>query len=176
VTTERMEFREDLLLEGDKRLGDVMDPWQREDFEALDDPAHRHGYLERPRGHDKTGAAGTEVVVESFLGGPEQVLLCFAVDEDQAGILFGDVVGKIRRRPDLNAKVIIGKREITVKATRTVLRVMSSDAPSAYGLRPLRSRAGCHVALLSHHRVGARGPSRKLRRLGECRHPHPAST
>jgi len=136
VTTERMHFREDLLLEGGNRLGDVMDGWQREDFEALDDSAHRHAYLERPRGHSKTGDVATEAVVELFLGGPERELFCVAVDEDQAGILFRDVVGKIRRRPDLNAKVAIGKREITVKATRSTLTVLSSDAPSAFGLRP----------------------------------------
>lgn len=45
MTTDRMEFREDLLIEGDKRLGDVMDDWQRDDFEALHDHQHRHGYL-----------------------------------------------------------------------------------------------------------------------------------
>jgi hypothetical protein len=134
--TTRMQFREDLVIEGGDRLGDVMDPWQRADFEALDDPAHRHAYLERSRGHSKTGDVATEAVVELFLGGPERELFCVAVDEDQAAILFRDVVGKIRRRPDLNAKVAIGKSEITVKATRSTLTVLSSDAPSAFGLRP----------------------------------------
>jgi Phage Terminase len=132
----RMAFRAGILLENGQPLGDVWDGWQVADFEALDAPAHRHGYLERPRGHSKTGDVATEALVELMLGGPERELFCVAVDADQASILFQDVVGKIRRRPDLNAKVAIGKSEVIVKATRSRLTVLSSDAPSAFGLRP----------------------------------------
>jgi hypothetical protein len=53
----------------------VIEPWQIEDFRALDDPQHRHAYLERPRGHSKTGDLGTEAVVELVLGPPGQRLI-----------------------------------------------------------------------------------------------------
>ena len=136
VATARMAFREDLLIEGSIRLGDVLDPWQREDFEALDDPAHRHAYLERPRGHSKTGDAGTEALVELFLGGPERALYAVAGDEDQASLLFKDVCAKLRRRPDLLAECKVGVDTVTHKPSGSVLTVLSSDAPTAYGLRP----------------------------------------
>src|SRR5437899_11803933 len=60
ATATRMQRREAVILEDGRRLGDVMDPWQREDFQALDDPAKRHAFLERPRGHSKTSDAATE--------------------------------------------------------------------------------------------------------------------
>jgi hypothetical protein len=59
---DRMSFRrEAIVLEDGRRFGDVIEAWQAEDFAALDAPAHRHAYLERPRGHSKTGDAGTEI-------------------------------------------------------------------------------------------------------------------
>ena len=62
-------FRADLLIDADKgrvKLGDVMDPWQRKDFETMDAAwlyamgraDHCNGpqraMEERPRGHSKT--------------------------------------------------------------------------------------------------------------------------
>ena len=57
---DRMALRRSLVLDVGPRLGEVIDPWQEEDFRALDDPRFRHAYLERPRGHSKTGDLGTE--------------------------------------------------------------------------------------------------------------------
>jgi len=113
-----------------------MEPWQREDFEALDSGRYRHAYLRRPRGHDKTGTAGTETVTELELGPPGQRLFCAAADEDQARLLFEDVAGKFQRNPLLRVGVKIMQREIVVTATGSRLRVLSSDASTAYGLRP----------------------------------------
>jgi hypothetical protein len=61
-------FRADLMVDVDgvaRRFGDVMDPWQRDDFAALDPALTRcagrsdaeckmRAYLERGRGHSKT--------------------------------------------------------------------------------------------------------------------------
>ena len=61
-------FRADLILDVDgtaRRFGDVMDPWQRDDFAALDPAlmrcngrsnadAKQRCWLERGRGHSKT--------------------------------------------------------------------------------------------------------------------------
>ncbi len=55
-------------------------------------------------------------------------------------------------------------------------KVLPSSLASESAPREPRSRAGCHVAPLSHHRVCARGPSSKLLRLDDRRHLHPAST
>jgi hypothetical protein len=134
---DRMAFRREAIrLEDGRPFGEVIDPWQGEDFAALDDPQHQHAYLERPRGHSKTGDLGTEAVTELVLGPSGQRLFCAAADEDQAGLLHADVAGKFQRSPLLAPLVKIIRREITVKATGSTLRVLAADAPSAYGLRP----------------------------------------
>jgi phage terminase large subunit-like protein len=134
---DRMRFRrEAVLLESGRPFGEVIDPWQVEDFAALDDPQYRHAYLERPRGHSKTGDLGTEAMTELVLGPPGQQLFCCAADEDQASLLFQDVLGKLQRHPWLRAVVKATRRTLTVRSTRSTLTVLASDAPSAYGLRP----------------------------------------
>src|SRR5712692_5808503 len=122
----RMAFREALILPGGEPFGSVMEAWQREDFEALDSGKYRHAYLERPRGHAKTSDVAIEAVVELFDGGHDRRLYCAAGDEDQALILFEDVVGHLIRKPALLKLVRVGKRRITVIGTRTVLAVLSS--------------------------------------------------
>ena len=134
---DRMAFRrEAILLEDGRPFGEAMDAWQAEDFAALDDPQHRHAYLERPRGHSKTGDLGTEAVVELVLGRPGAQLFCAGADQDQAALLQQDVVGKCERSPWLNPLVRVTRTEVVVPATGSRLRVLASDAPSAYGLRP----------------------------------------
>ena len=44
------------------------------------DPAHRHAYLERPRGHSKTGDLGTEATAELVLAPKHSQLYCAAAD------------------------------------------------------------------------------------------------
>jgi len=136
-TADRMAFRrEAILLEDGRPFGEVIEPWQAEDFAALDAGQYRHAYLERPRGHSKTGDLGTEAVTELLLGQPGQRLYCAAADEDQARLLFEDVAGKFQRNPLLRGAARITQREIVIPATGSRLRVLASDAPSAYGLRP----------------------------------------
>jgi hypothetical protein len=128
--------REAILLEDGRPFGEVIEPWQEEDFAGLDDPHHRHAYLERPRGHSKTGDLGTEAVTELVVGPPGAQLYCAAADEDQAKLLHEDVAGKFGRSPLLGPLVKITRSEIVVKPTGSRLRVLAADAPSAYGLRP----------------------------------------
>jgi hypothetical protein len=128
--------REAILLEDGRRFGEVMDPWQREDFAALDSGTYRHAYLERPRGHSKTGDLGTEAVTELVLGPPGQHLYCCAADEDQARLLFEDVAGKFQRSPLLSPLVDVQRREIRVRATGSRLHLLNADVASSWGLRP----------------------------------------
>ena len=132
---ERRRVRAAILLEDGQRLGDVMDEWQVADFTALDDPRYRHAYIERPRGHSKTGDAGSEAVVELLTGGPK-VLLCYAADADQARILLKDVSDKLQRGGHVKrGDVKIMKNEIT-STTGSVLRVETADVASSWGKRP----------------------------------------
>jgi hypothetical protein len=128
--------REAIVLEDGRRFGEVIEPWQVEDFMALDDPQHRHAYLERPRGHSKTGDLGTQVVTELVLGPPRSRIYAAAADQDQAGLLLDDVRGKFLRSPILAPLVKLTRTTLTVTATGSSLTVLAADAPSAYGLRP----------------------------------------
>ena len=134
---DRMAFRrEAIVLEDGRPFGEVMEPWQYQDFEALDSGRFLHAFFERPRGHSKTGDIGTEAVAELMLGRPGSQLFCAAADEDQARLLFDDVTAKFARNPVLAGSVKVTGRDIVVRATGSRLRVLASDAPSAYGLRP----------------------------------------
>jgi Terminase large subunit, ATPase domain len=128
--------REAIILEDGRTLGQAIEDWQREDFQALDDPAHRHAYLERPRGHSKTGDVGVEALKELVLGPRKAQLYCAAADEDQAALLLADVIGKIRRSSLLAPIMKIGRRAVTCTVTGSALTILASDAPSAFGLRP----------------------------------------
>jgi hypothetical protein len=128
--------REAIILESGKPFGEVADQWQLDDFAEID--RHRHAFLLRPRGHSKTADAGTEVVADLVLGPRGQRIYGAAVDSEQAEIMFEDVVGKFQRSSLLRNAVKIVKREISVPATGSRFRILTSDAPSAYGLRPDR--------------------------------------
>lgn len=133
---DRMAFRKEaIILENGKPFGEKIEAWQSEDFAALDSDQYRHAYLERPRGHSKTGDIATEAVTELVLGPPGQRLYSCAADEDQARLLLEDVTGKFNRSPLLRSAVKVVRNEILIKATGSRLKVLSSDAPSAYGLR-----------------------------------------
>jgi hypothetical protein len=134
---DRMLFRrEAILLEDGTPFGERMDPWQREDFAALDGGKYRHAYLERPRGHSKTADLGTEAVTELVLGPRDQRLYCCAADEDQARLLFDDVAGKFARNPLLQPLVDIQRRAIHMRATSSRLTLLNADIASSWGLRP----------------------------------------
>jgi len=118
-------FRADLVVDVDgqpRKFGDVMDPWQRADFAALDPaltvcngrasiPQEEGGaegpeatqklptmraYLERPRGHSKTtDLAVTCCWALAFAARPIRGY-AFAADKDQAGLL-KDAMGTVVR-------------------------------------------------------------------------------
>ena len=137
LPSDRQRFREtEIILEDGRPHGEQMDPWQRADFEALDDPKHQHAYLERPRGHSKTGDVGTEVVTELILGPAGRQLYAAATDEDQARLLLEDVTGKLQRNPRLTPLATIKKNQIVMKRGSSRLTILAADAPSSYGLRP----------------------------------------
>ena len=93
-------FRRSLLIDCDgqpKRLAEVCDLWQTEDFEALDpawrtvvgqprngDPAKMRAWIERPRGHSKTQDVMVQVVWALFASRRQISGVVCAVDRDQA--------------------------------------------------------------------------------------------
>jgi len=134
---DRMSFRKEAVIMPDGRpFGACMEVWQEADYAALDSGVYRNGYLERPRGHSKTFDLGVEAACSLILGPKNQRLYCCASDQDQARLLFDDVVGIFQRNPVLAASVSITKKSITVRSTGSTLTPLADDAPGAYGLRP----------------------------------------
>jgi len=149
-------FRDDLLIDCDgtvKRLGDVLDDWQRRDFEALDPglmvaagraigtPIMR-AYLERGRGHSKT--TDIAVLCAWALAFAARPVRCFAyaADKDQAALL-KDAVGTIVRLNPWLANVINVTRGNVIENIAPKhpgqggsLTIESSDVGSSFGILP----------------------------------------
>ena len=97
-------FRQAIVIDtdtGPKRLANVIEPWQAVDFSAMDggwqvcvgqkpdDGAkvfHR-GYLERARGHDKTGGLAVQISWALFASRRKLSGICSGADRDQARLL-----------------------------------------------------------------------------------------
>lgn len=135
---DRMRFRVEMLRLPDGRsYGASLEPWQRADFEALDQrEKYPNASMWRPRGHSKTSDVAAEAVCELFLGGPNARLYCAAVDRDQARLLAELSAGYILRNPALRELAVIEKWEIEVPALNNRLTVLASDVASSYGLLP----------------------------------------
>lgn len=149
-------FRDDLLVDVDgnvRRFGDVMDPWQREDFAALDpglmrcngrgnDPdAKTRVYLERGRGHSKTtDLAVTCCWALAFAVRPLKGY-AFAADKDQAGLLKNAMDTVIRLNPWL-ARILEVQKNLVVNIAKghpgygATLEIFTSDVGSSYGILP----------------------------------------
>lgn len=145
------EFRSALLIDtdgGPKPLADVMDPWQAKDFSALDAGWKRavfgksrrakrqRGWLERGRGHSKT--ADLAVMVSWALFASRRVLsgIAAAGDQDQARLL-RDAIGRLLYiNPWLSSLLEVQANRVVNKRTSSQMDVISSDAPTSYGLTP----------------------------------------
>jgi len=116
------------------------DPWIERDvltpiLEQDDDgrPAHRQVWIELARGHMKTGAVAAVALVEAVRGHGTHVY-ALASDQDQARLLTEAIAGQCQRNPKLGAAFRQSKDEFAVKTNGSRIRVMSSDAPSFYGV------------------------------------------
>ena len=102
-------FRDALRIDCDgtpKRLGDVVEDWQQDDFARLD-PAWRsvvgkdveclrRAWLERPRGHSKTSDIAVMVCWALFAARRSIKDIATAADRDQAGILRDQIAKLVR--------------------------------------------------------------------------------
>jgi len=130
-----MEFyRTQVILENGKPLGDQWDDWQRDDLIGV--TGHQNSLLLRPRGHDKTGTAGSVILHALVCGGQGLRAYSVASDQQQANLLLDDVIAKARRNPLLARAIRTTKTSVTVVASDNRYETLASDAPSAFGLRP----------------------------------------
>lgn len=144
-------FRAALMIDtdqGPQPLGDCIDPWQKTDFEALDSgwqravvgskvqAQYQRGWLERPRGHAKTLDLGIMATWALFASRRRLSGIAAAGDQDQARLL-RDAVGRLLYVNPWLASIleVQAYRVVNVK-TESTLEVLTSDAPTSYGLTP----------------------------------------
>lgn len=150
-------FRDELTVDVDgvaRRFGDVMDPWQRKDFAALD-PAlmkcngrspkstdvRMRAYLERSRGHSKT----TDLAVMAcwalaFATRPLKGY-AYAADRDQARLLRDAMQTVVRLNPWLDDILSVDAGKVVNRANDHPgeggsLTIEASDVGSSYGILP----------------------------------------
>lgn len=144
-------FRDALLIDtdsGPRLLREVMDDWQREDFEALDsgwkravggstiEATHQRGWLERPRGHSKSGDLGVMAAWALFAARRPLSGIAAAGDQDQARLL-RDAIGRLLYvNPWLASILEVQANRVVNTRTTSTLEIITSDAPSSYGLTP----------------------------------------
>jgi hypothetical protein len=136
-----------------RRFGDVMDPWQRDDFATLDpalqrcngrkadDGARMRAYFERGRGSSKTtDLAVTVCWALAFAARPIRGY-AYAADKDQARLLRDAVMTLVRLNPWLGAILSVdAQRVVNVAkghpAEGAQLTIEASDVGSSYGILP----------------------------------------
>jgi len=141
-------FRQSLRIDCDgteKPLGQCLDPWQQEDFQALD-PAWkaicgqriqnpiRRFYLERCRGASKTSDIAIMASWALFASRRQIKVFCGAVDKDQASLIRQAIETLLRLNPWLSKILSTRQNKILNERTGSFLECLSSDGPSSYGL------------------------------------------
>ena len=149
-------FRNDLIVDVDgtaRKLGAVMDDWQRADFAAIDPALQRcngrkpdanakgRAYLERPRGHSKTtDLACTCVWALAFAARPISAY-AFAADLDQAKLLKAAMATVVRLNPWLS-NVLDVQKDVVINVAKGhpgeggKLQISTSDVASSWGILP----------------------------------------
>jgi len=142
-------FRQALLIDCDgqpKRLGTVLDDWQSWDYDVLDAGWRRvvgrkgdgplRAYLERPRGHSKT--LDLAVMASWALFASRRIVRGYAAaaDQDQARLLRDSIETLVRLNRWLGSILRVDKLRIINERTGSTLDILTSDAPTSYGLTP----------------------------------------
>lgn len=127
-----------LRLEDGRRWGEAATPEQIADARAVLDPEpeHRRHWLGRSRGYSKTtDAAGFSVAALAALIPAGERGFCVAADADQAALVVEAIAGFVQRTPGLAQAVEVEAWKVRFPDRGTVVEVLSSDAPSAWGRR-----------------------------------------
>lgn len=144
-------YRDALLIDtdgGPRPLRECLDPWQRDDFAALDDgwrravvgstvsAKYQRGWLERGRGHSKTGDLAVMVSWTLFASRRPLSGIGAAGDQEQARLL-RDAIGRLcYYNPWLAAVLEVQNYRVINSHTGSSLDIITSDAPTSYGLTP----------------------------------------
>jgi hypothetical protein len=139
VSAEAVGLMRRLVMDIDKRWGDVATPDQVENVTAVLDPTPGDPLLHfwcEGRGMDKTtnaGGCGLSLLLTD--APPRARCYAYASDEDQAGILLTTIAGFVQRT-GLSPLVEITSRTVTSRATGATLTIEPADSAGAFGTRP----------------------------------------
>jgi phage terminase large subunit-like protein len=144
-------FRANLLIdtdEGPAPFSKVINDWQDRDFRSLDsgwqravkgskhEAQYQRGWLERPRGHSKSLDLGIMAAWALFASRRRLSGIGAAGDQDQARIL-RDAIGRLTYINPWLAKLLeVQSYRIVNPRTESALEIITSDAPTSYGLTP----------------------------------------
>jgi hypothetical protein len=127
------------------RLSESVDPWQDQDYRAVDPAARRVAgqdidapyqrfWLCRGRGHSKT----TDIAVTAtwMLYAATRMIrgVVCAGDEGQAGLTRDAIARLLKANPWLAETLEVQKLRVINRETGSSLEILSSDAPTSYGL------------------------------------------
>lgn len=129
-------------------FGDVMDPWQRADFEAMDpawlkvagrsseSPKHKNAFLERARGHSKSCDLAIMCTWALFSSPRDLCGIAVASHRDQAKLLRNAIERLLRMNSWLAEALTVLEHKVVNRHTGSELTVMAADVPGSYGVTP----------------------------------------
>lgn len=130
------------------RLSDVIEPWQKTDFEGMDEawkhaigvradsPGVRIGYFERARGHSKTTDLAVMALWALWASDRTVSGMAAANDREQADVIRKQVEKLLILNPWVSSKVQVQLYRVLNLATRGEMKIMSGDARSGFGRVP----------------------------------------
>ena len=149
VQSDPVAFRDALLIDAvgsARRLSEVADGWQRDDFARLDnawrtvagisaEPCRLRAWLERGRGHSKTADIAAMATFALFAARRPIRGVAAAADQDQARLL-ADAVSRLVQLNSWLRMIEVQRDKIVNQVNGADLRILTSDAPTSYGLTP----------------------------------------
>lgn len=148
--TEPARFRHDLVIDADgeeMRFTEALDPWQREDFEAMD-PAWRRiiglhddecldqAYFERPKGHSKSTDLAVMGCWAIYASRKKIRGVAAAESQEQAAELKDAIDTLIRLNPWLAEEIEVQQYIIKNKHTGSHFKILASNVHTSHGKNP----------------------------------------
>ena len=129
-----------LVLEDDRRWGDVAEPWQWRLAEwAFDERARPNRWESRPRGGSKsTDIAAISMVAMLTTDPAGSRSYAVAVDRDQGRLIAEAAAGFVVRTPALASALTVDSYKVTANGSGSALEILAADAASTWGLKPRR--------------------------------------
>ncbi|HQU46090.1 MAG TPA: terminase large subunit [Pirellulales bacterium] len=132
---------------GPRRFGECLDPWQRDDFAALDPgwkrvcgqnapEGRQRAYLERSRGHSKTADLAVMATWALFASKRRLSGIAASGDREQAGYLRNAIDKLVSVNPWLRKYLEVQRDRVVNLHTGSELAIIASDAATSYGLTP----------------------------------------